>query len=749
MQNNRLASGGWFGQGLGRGNANCIPAYHTDMVFQSVGETLGFVALAVILICYFLLILKALRLARRVAHPFLFFTISGIALVTSVQFMVIVLGSLGVIPLTGVSVPFLSYGNASLIVNMTVFGIVLSMSRYVPTQRQREAVKNYDNVLVTGIVSFVFVSVCITCLLFYYQKLRQDTYLVKPAAITDASGKRTYAYNPRISLLIKKMKMGDIYDRNGVLLATSSPDRIRNLTNELTEHGLNRKELEETALKHLSRYYPFGNHLFFMLGDFNTKILWGNADDASYPSGYFAEERHLGRLRGFENGGKLDTLYCDNYRISPFMPGERDTVRLMKRDYGADIILKGLKYGADSKYIRKWNEQHNVEKRSIRLTTDAVLQKRLQEGLAQKVRQLGENHEKDDSLYLRASIVMLDACHGDLLCSACWPIADPVLLKSLRIINYKETKGQKAFTDRDLGLTYLTPPGSTAKAISAMAAYRRDGQQAQNIHFKIQPEECIGHDSPGNYDIREALRYSTNAFFVKLVNDNDGLYNCLSPIYYTTGIQVNLDTRMDETRSYNTPYFIYPQLVSTPETEFERVMRITSRVAHEEYNRKNFKTNNFYCAMAWGQGQMNASPLNMARAYSIIANKGKFTATRFLLNEKSAEKELLDRQSADILRENLTYTANGHDHLNYPTFGGKTGTPERVADKGVFTRFVKIGKNVKFKNDAWYVFVVHSPRLNSELAVALRIERTIKTSGEARNWMRDMVIPILQEMGYM
>ena len=233
-----LASGGWFGQGLGHGNANCIPAYHTDMVFQSVGETLGFVALALIIICYFLLIFKSLKLAIRVAHPFLFFTISGIALVTSVQFMVIVLGSLGVIPLTGVSVPFLSYGRASLIANLAVFGIVLSMSHYVPTQRQREAVKAYGNVLATGIASFILVSAGITGLLFYYQILRQDTYLVKPAAVVDATGKRTFAYNPRISLLIKKMNIGDIYDRNGLLLATSSPERLREQIEQLASQGL-------------------------------------------------------------------------------------------------------------------------------------------------------------------------------------------------------------------------------------------------------------------------------------------------------------------------------------------------------------------------------------------------------------------------------------------------------------------------------------------------------------------------------
>lgn len=743
-----LAAGGWFGQGLGMGHANCIPAYHTDMVFQSVGETLGFVALVLIIGCYFFLILRSLRLARKVGHPFLFFAISGIALVTSVQFMVIVLGSLGLIPLTGVSVPFLSYGKAGIIVNLIAFGIVLSMSRHTASQRQREAVRAYDNVLVAGMASFLVVSACITCVLFYYQKLRQNTFLVKPAAIVDASGKRTFAYNPRIALLVRKMHMGDIIDRNGLLLATSTPSRLREQMDLLEEHGLQRNQLEETALKHLTRYYPFGDDLFFMLGDFNSKLMWGNTDNASHAAGYFAEERHLGALRGFKNEGKLDTLYCDNFRVSPFMPGEKDTVYQVMRDYGVDIILKGLKYGADSKYIKEWNSKQNVEKRSIQLTIDAALQKSLQDQLALQMRYLFKK-EGEDSIYLRASLVVLDAQRGDLLCSANWPLANPTQLKSMNIINYKEQKGQKAFVDRDLGLTYQTQPGSTAKTVSAMAAYMRDGMQAKNINFNISESEIIGLDKSGMYDIREALRHSTNAFFVKLVNDGEGLYDYLKTIYYNVGIGVNLDKYMDANPSYNTPYFLFPEQLSTTESDFERVMRITGRIAHQEYNRKSFKTNNFYCAMAWGQGNMQASPLNMARAYSVIANRGCFTATRYLMNEQPKQVNILEEDCAKILRENLTYTANNHDGITISSFSGKTGTPERVASREIFSKFRRIiDKENGIKNDSWYVFLIHSPRLNSDLAVALRIERTYERSSEARDWVKDVIVPILREQGY-
>jgi cell division protein FtsI/penicillin-binding protein 2 len=137
----------------------------------------------------------------------------------------------------------------------------------------------------------------------------------------------------------------------------------------------------------------------------------------------------------------------------------------------------------------------------------------------------------------------------------------------------------------------------------------------------------------------------------------------------------------------------------------------------------------------------------MARAYSIIANEGRFTTTRYLLDEESTQEEIIDRVYAGILRENLVYTANKHDGLTFPTFAGKTGTAERDVDRAVFSKFSNKKKTAK--NDAWYVFVVHSPRLNTELVVALRIEKTTRRSGEARNWMRDMVVPILRELEYM
>ncbi len=765
-----LAAGGWTGQGLGRGNANFIPAFHTDMVLESVGEVMGFFALLFIVACFFFLIYRSLLLARKAAHPFLFFAISGIALVTLVQFMIILLGSLGLIPLTGVAVPFLSFGRASLIINLAAFGIVISMSRYQPQKQQIEHIKAYDNVLVAGMCSFMAISCCIICVLLYYQKLRQDTYLVKPAAIADSGGRRYFEYNPRISQLLRHLKLGDIYDRNGVVLATTDPAIITEQLDTLSNSGLNRSEMENLAKKHPLRYYPFGDYLFFMLGNYNTKMMWGNTDHANYQAGYFAEERHFSDLRGFDNKGEKVALVSKKFQQSPYLPPIEIQDSVVKRNYNIDIIMAGLKDGVDCKAVKEWNSQKNIEKRKLVLTVDAALQKRMHEGLREKVRELGRKVEGVDSCFLRASVVVLDANQGDLLCSASWPMADQSLMKDLMKsspnINYKETKGQMAFADRDLGTTYQTPPGSTAKTISAMAAFMKHGTAAQKITHRWQSSEGIdGADrSAGgrDIDIREGLRASLNPFFIKLVNEGDGLYKELNKIYYSVGIGVMMTQKEDhKAAAFNenllkkapykcfTPYYFSQKQSATSQTEFNQVMRVREELALGEYRRimkspKRVPLNNTFFAMPWGQGAMRATPLNIARAYSAIVNGGNYMPTRYTISEKVNPVKLMDEASANILWDDLV-NASKLPKFQKISFGGKTGTPERGVSKAVFTK--RIGAKGDRKNDSWYAFVVKSSK-GSNLAVVLRIERTKKTSSEAREWVENMVMPILKEAGY-
>jgi hypothetical protein len=104
----------------------------------------------------FLLIHRTLLHARRSGQPFSFYLCAGIALATGVQFLLIAGGSLGLVPLTGISVPFLSYGNVSLIINLTAMGVVFAVANRPGVALQHDYLeKHYDPVLATGIAGFL------------------------------------------------------------------------------------------------------------------------------------------------------------------------------------------------------------------------------------------------------------------------------------------------------------------------------------------------------------------------------------------------------------------------------------------------------------------------------------------------------------------------------------------------------------------------------------------------------------------
>ena len=110
-----LASGGLWGQGLGNGSTHFIPAFHTDMILESIGEQMGFVGIFIIILLLAILLRRTIVVGYETSHPFTFYLCLGIAIVTAIQFVIISLGSTGIIPLTGVTVPLLSYGNVSMI----------------------------------------------------------------------------------------------------------------------------------------------------------------------------------------------------------------------------------------------------------------------------------------------------------------------------------------------------------------------------------------------------------------------------------------------------------------------------------------------------------------------------------------------------------------------------------------------------------------------------------------------------------
>ncbi len=123
-----LASGGMFGTGLGAGFPYIVPFAKSDFILAAMGEELGFVGLAAIIMLYAIIVERGLRIGMRVRDPFGQLLASGLVVVLGLQTFIVAGGVTRLIPLTGLTTPFLSAGGSSLVVNWCIVGVLLRMS---------------------------------------------------------------------------------------------------------------------------------------------------------------------------------------------------------------------------------------------------------------------------------------------------------------------------------------------------------------------------------------------------------------------------------------------------------------------------------------------------------------------------------------------------------------------------------------------------------------------------------------------
>lgn len=126
-----LGSGGIWGVGLGQSRQKCyyIPEPHNDFIFAVIGEELGLIGCAFIILLFVLFIWRGVVTAVRAKDTFGTLLATGITSVIAVQALINIAVVTGSIPVTGVPLPFISYGGSSLLVNMTAMGILLNISR--------------------------------------------------------------------------------------------------------------------------------------------------------------------------------------------------------------------------------------------------------------------------------------------------------------------------------------------------------------------------------------------------------------------------------------------------------------------------------------------------------------------------------------------------------------------------------------------------------------------------------------------
>ena len=118
-----MANGGMWGTGIGLGNADVIPAFHNDFIFAALMNEYGFLFALIVVCIYILIVLRCADIGLRSSSAFHALLSMGSGAMLAVQAFIIIGGVTKFIPMTGVTVPFLSYGGTSLVSCMGVLGI--------------------------------------------------------------------------------------------------------------------------------------------------------------------------------------------------------------------------------------------------------------------------------------------------------------------------------------------------------------------------------------------------------------------------------------------------------------------------------------------------------------------------------------------------------------------------------------------------------------------------------------------------
>ena len=711
-----MSSGGVSGQGIGEGFAKTIPEAHTDMILPSMGEEFGWAGIVCVFIAFLLYLHRSILIGRHTGTPFLFYLCAGIGISTFVQFLLIAGGSVGALPLSGVSLPFMSYGGSSLIINMIAAGFLLSASvvegspvqmKYISRQQDR----NIIPALVAAIVGVVFLGINVGQYLFNNKK-----WVTQPALVADRSGARMFSYNPRIAVLMNRLGAGNLLDRKGRVLATGNPESYLRQQDSLISAGLNPTALQALSHKRLDRYYPFYESMFFWVGDMNSGAFMGSTN------GYFAEYEHMAELRGFPAPETKFQVKASRFRENRFLPRTETEMTVAKRDFSAlsELLLAGI----NSKKVEEFKKRN----RDVQMTVDAALQTNLQAAL----------QTLDTLKNARISVVVMEDNTGDVLASAMYPAAPVRDMERMTMTNSELNRLPYFMTTRDLGFTYASQPGSTAKLITASAAFNKLGMAAATKTIHVRPGDLIRTrseepDEAGNITIERGIVRSNNPFFIRLANELR-LEEQMGEIYLKAGLFL---------RGVGGYYYDANLADNSQWQNWMDIWRKTEFASIRSYNPNDIRRTRGrgISGMAWGQGELIATPASIARVAAGIANQGTLMHSRYVMKVSDSTLPLEQgvpllkhAQSAALMTDYMKkQSANKQSRLGI-FVAGKTGTPERILK----------GERI---NDGWYVFFAPKQKGPGHIVVCIRIEKT-KGSSVAVRLAGSQVIPILTKYGY-
>lgn len=202
-----LAAGGVFGQGIGQGYPEYIPVVHSDFVFAAIGEEWGLIGSLTVLLGFALLMHRGMMIGLRAKRPFHRFLAAGITILISAQAILIMGGVIKLLPLTGVTLPFISYGGSSMVISHLMAGLLLYLScqpqqQITPTRGLSPSQRYLQHLH----FAFLFAFMAIGVMLIFWPIVRAGAILLRDD-------------NPRQVEAELRIRRGQILDRDGVIVA--------------------------------------------------------------------------------------------------------------------------------------------------------------------------------------------------------------------------------------------------------------------------------------------------------------------------------------------------------------------------------------------------------------------------------------------------------------------------------------------------------------------------------------------------
>lgn len=201
-----LGAGGVFGRGPGNGSPSIVPAAHTDFIFSAIAEEWGMLGALGMIALFAIFVARGLKIAAYLQTPFDKLLAAGIAVAIGLQTIMIIGGVIRFLPMTGITVPFVSYGGSSLITSFVALGLLLVLSN----RTSRKAESSRPLLVTQAGFSIAWASLAI---------------IVAWWAIYRGPNLVTRSDNPRRAISERYSRRGSILDSNGQILAES--DSVR------------------------------------------------------------------------------------------------------------------------------------------------------------------------------------------------------------------------------------------------------------------------------------------------------------------------------------------------------------------------------------------------------------------------------------------------------------------------------------------------------------------------------------------